>query len=158
VCAAVSCGIFTNHESPFVATQGKRITNHLRATRPIAGTLGLPYYGGVQDETLVVTTRNKDCEDHQVGVREQQAACLVPANPRGARQGTQVFAAGQVAQMFAADAGQAGDLFLGEDFLTRLDGDQCGPSISAACAAAWQSLCVATVQVSLKTVPMIRSN
>src|SRR6266478_5398404 len=41
-----------------------------------------------------------------------------------------MFAARQVAQMFGADAGQAGDFFLCEDFLTRLDGDHYLPSIS----------------------------
>jgi hypothetical protein len=50
--------------------------------------------------------------------------------------------------MFAADAGQSGDLFLGEDFLTRLDGDHFGPSICTTCAADGQFLWAATVQVS----------
>ena len=58
-------GHFTNYES--------RVTNHLRITRTDAGILGLPDYGAVQDETLVVTARNEDSEDHQVGVREQPA-------------------------------------------------------------------------------------
>jgi hypothetical protein len=48
---------------------------------------------------------------------------LVPGTRCGSRDGTQVFAACQVAQMVAADTGQAGDFLFGEDFLTRLDGD-----------------------------------
>jgi hypothetical protein len=48
---------------------------------------------------------------------------LLPGTRGGARDRTQVFAARQVAQMVAADTGQAGDFLFGEDFLTRLDGD-----------------------------------
>jgi len=48
---------------------------------------------------------------------------LLPGTRGGARDRTQVFAARQVAQMVAADPGQAGDFLFGEDFLTRLDGD-----------------------------------
>ena len=39
------------------------------------------------------------------------------------------YAEAQVAQMFAADAGQAGNFFLGEDFLTRLDSDHGCPRL-----------------------------
>jgi hypothetical protein len=76
-----------------------------------------------QDEGSVLAARNEDCEDHQVGVREQPALGLFSGCPRGAGDGAEVFAARQVAQVLAADSGQAGDFFFGEDFLTRLDGD-----------------------------------
>jgi len=48
---------------------------------------------------------------------------LFPGTRGGAGDGTQVFAASQVAQMVAADTCQAGDFLFGEDFLTRFDGD-----------------------------------
>jgi hypothetical protein len=58
---------------------------------------------------------------------------LFPGTRGDSRDGTQVFAARQVAQMVAADTGQAGDFLFGEDFLTRLDGDHFLPlsSVSA---------------------------
>ena len=75
----------------------------------------------------MVTARNKDRENHQVGVREQPAFSLLSGSFRHARTGAKVLAAGNAVEMFAADAGQTGDFFFGEDFLTRLDGDHFNP-------------------------------
>ena len=77
----------------------------------------------------MVTARNQDGEDHQVGVREQPALRLVSGLRSGASDRAEVFAASLIAQMFAADSGQAGDLFLGEDFLTRLHSDHFLPCL-----------------------------
>ena len=44
---------FTNHESQVTCAQ-----------LGSPGILDLPNYGGVGNETLVMTARNKDCEDH----------------------------------------------------------------------------------------------
>ena len=93
----------------------------------------------------MVTARNEDCEDHQVGAGEQSALGLVFGTRCGVGDGTQVFAARQVAQMVAANAGQAGDLFLGEDFLTRLDCDHFLP-LSKVSGATGSSLDVAAAQ------------
>jgi len=49
----LSPGIYTIHESGVTCAQ----------LGP-PGILDLPNYGGVGNETLVVTARNKDCEDH----------------------------------------------------------------------------------------------
>jgi hypothetical protein len=71
----------------------------------------------------VLTARNKDGENHQVRIRKEQTPCRVSGVRSGARDGTQVFAARQVAQMLAADAGQPGNFFFGENCLTRLYSD-----------------------------------
>jgi len=65
---------------------------------------------------------------------------LLPGTRGDARDRTQVFAARKVAQMIAADTGQAGDFLFGEDFLTRLDGDHFLPlaRVSAAIKQASQ--------------------
>jgi len=77
----------------------------------------------------VVTAGSQDRENHQVGVSEHSALCRVSSLNGSAHYGAEVFGASQVAQMFAANAGQAGNFFLGEDFLTRLDSDHGCPRL-----------------------------
>ena len=74
-----------------------------------------------------MTARNKDCEDHQVGIGEQPSFRLFSGGFRGAHDGAQVLAARKAAKMIEADPGQSGDFFLSEDLLTRLDGDHFNP-------------------------------
>src|ERR1700730_6189293 len=83
------------------------------------------------NQKSVVTTGNKDGENHQVGVGEHPALGMLSGRDSSAHDRTQVFAASQVAQVFAADAGQARNLFLSEDFLTRLDGNHGCPPIDS---------------------------
>jgi hypothetical protein len=83
------------------------------------------------NQKSVVTTGNQDGENHQVGVGEHPALGMLSGFDSSAHDRTQVFAASQVAQVFAADAGQARDLFLREDFLTRLDGNHGCPPIDS---------------------------
>jgi hypothetical protein len=102
----------------------------------------------LRSKNSMVTARNKDCEDHQVGIGEQPLFCLFSSGFRGARDGAQVFAVRQTAKMLKADPGQSGDFFLSEDLLTRLDGDHFLSTIPTVCT---------TVQALSKTVAMIRT-
>jgi hypothetical protein len=63
--------------------------------------------------------------DHQI-----RAAEYPFFGPRGGGAGerAEVFVSGEAAEVLAADAGEAGDFFLGEDFLARLDSDHGRPS------------------------------
>src|SRR5271154_476434 len=62
--------------------------------------------------------------DHQIGVAEEP----LPGAGRSLRRTSlrsEVLNPRQAPQMLAADARQAGDLFLGENLLARLDSDHC---------------------------------
>ena len=76
-----------------------------------------------KEENLVMAAGNEHCQDHQLGIGEQPALGLLPGALRGFHDGSQVLAASEVMQMFQANSREPGDLVIGEQLLTRFDGD-----------------------------------
>jgi len=73
-----------------------------------------------------------DGENHQIGVGEQPIFDASAGGSRHARELAEVAIAREAAQVLAADAGQAGDFVLSEDFLARPNSDHVHLSARAA--------------------------
>jgi hypothetical protein len=77
----------------------------------------------------VLAARVKDGDDRQIGVREEPIVGSGAGRFGNRSRRPEVLVSGQTSEMLAADSGEAGCLFLGEDLLARPDSDHLGLSI-----------------------------
>ena len=84
--------------------------------------------------SLVGAAREQGDEDHQIRERKQPLVCLTPGCLGGPGNEAQVPTFCEVMQVIDANASQSGHFRIGEDFLTRLYGNQgFGPLDLSAC-------------------------
>lgn len=84
-------------------------------------------YGAAGERKLVLAAWMKGRHDRQVRIREKPLFSLGARRFGDRGQFAEVLVARDAAEMFEANAREAGDLFLGEDLLARLDPDHSGP-------------------------------
>ena len=77
---------------------------------------------------LVLAARLDDGQDHEVRMRKEPLPGFGAGCWGGARERSEVLVPRKPAQVFNANAGQVGDLVLGEELLARLDSNHTGAS------------------------------
>jgi hypothetical protein len=84
-------------------------------------------------KNLVFAARLEDGHDHEIRVRVQPFLRSRARLFRHARKRPEVFVPREATEVLAADAGEAGNFFLGEDLLAGLDSHHVVASQSVGC-------------------------